>query len=142
MPRVDFYVLEDEQLHPRLLTVCRLVEKALEHGHQVHIHTDSAATASMIDDCLWTFRDDAFIPHAVDAPEDESVSVRIGLQSEPVAAADVLINLATQVPDFYKRFERLIEVVNQDPAIRDTGREHFRFFREQGLELHHHPIRA
>lgn len=139
MARVDFYVLPDDQAQTRLMTVCRLIDKAQALGHRIHVHSDSRATAMALDDLLWTFRDLAFIPHAVE-PGNADLPVSIGHGSPPPSGADVLINLATDIPDFYRDFERVVEVVNQEPGIRDAARVHFRFYREQGLELHHHTL--
>ncbi|MCG5495275.1 DNA polymerase III subunit chi [Ectothiorhodospira variabilis] len=137
MTRVDFYLLKGTHAQQRLTTVCRLVHKAFGLGHRVHIHTRSQNEARALDDLLWTFKDDAFIPHGIN-PDDARVPVSIG--PNPPETAQVLVNLAAEVPEHFDRFERVAEVVNEDPAVRDSGRARFRHYREQGCDLHHHPL--
>lgn len=61
MSEILFYHLESQPLE-RVLPV--LVEKSLERGWKVVVETASDERAEIIDNLLWTFRDDSFLPHA------------------------------------------------------------------------------
>jgi DNA polymerase-3 subunit chi len=63
VPRIDFYVLPDHQEKGRSLLACRLADKAYSLGHTVYLFASSEARAAALDDLLWTFRQDSFIPH-------------------------------------------------------------------------------
>jgi DNA polymerase III subunit chi len=139
MTRIDFYVLDDTDPGTRLHTACRLIHKAFGLGHRVHVHTGSPGLSRQLDDLLWTFRDVSFIPHEVEG-DDDACPVRICHAREPAAAGEILVNLDLQVPLFFSRFERVAEIVNQEPAIRDAGRERYRFYRERGYDLSHHRL--
>jgi len=141
MTRIDFYVLDDTDPGKRLHTACRLIHKAYGLGHRVHVHTGSAGLSRQLDELLWTFRDTAFIPHQVQG-EDPDCPVQIAHDLEPATAGQFLLNLDPQVPLFFSRFERVAEIVNQDPAVRDPGRERYRFYRDRGYDLTHHPLGA
>jgi DNA polymerase-3 subunit chi len=52
----------------------------------------------------------------------------------------VLINLASEVPEFFSRFERLIECVDHEESVKAAGRQRFRFYREHGYPLNTHNI--
>ena len=69
--QVDFYILETAAAHEQLRTACRLAEKAWHKGHRVFIHTDSKETARSLDDMLWTYRQDSFVPHALFSGQTE-----------------------------------------------------------------------
>ncbi len=61
MTEVLFYHLEHstlEQVLPRLL------EKSLERGAKVAVLTSRADQLEALDEALWTYRDDSFLPHA------------------------------------------------------------------------------
>lgn len=139
MTQVDFYILQGSENSGRYRTACRLVEKAYALGHRVHIHTDSALVARQLDDLLWTFRDRSFIPHEIAPQNSDPIMVTIGHGWIP-KQCDVLINLATEVPEFFSRFQRIAEIIDQDR--RQSGREHYRFYRDRGYSLTHHELNS
>lgn len=143
-PRVDFYVIADPEPRARAKFACALVEKALELGNRVHLHCSDAAEAEAIDTLLWTFRDRAFVPHAraTDAGGAADEPVMVGHLEPPAAPREVLVNLAPTVPAWFATFERVTEVVSEDPVVRAAGRERFRAYRAHGCEPTTHKIGA
>ncbi|MEQ1802162.1 MAG: DNA polymerase III subunit chi [Gammaproteobacteria bacterium] len=144
--RVSFYVLSDAESGSRLGYACRLVEKAYKLQHRIHAHAGDATMARNLDDLLWTFRQGSFVPHELLAAAGKAplAPVTIGSadaagQAEP-PAADLLVNLATEVPAFYDRFPRIAEIIDGSPAGREAGRARHRFYREQGLEPETHEV--
>lgn len=141
MPKVDFYILADQNPNGRQLLACRLTEKAYSLGHTVYIHVDNAEEAQRLDDLLWTFRDGSFVPHTLfPAAADDTSPVLIGWHADSAAGADVLINLGAEVPAFFERFERIAELVNQEPIVLQTSRQRFRAYRDRGLNPETHKI--
>lgn len=139
MTRIDFYVLDGHDPGQRLRTACKLISKAFGLGHRIHVHTGSPALSRQMDELLWTFRDVSFIPHEVEG-DDPDCPVQICHGREPVRAGEILVNLDESVPLFFSRFERVAEIVNQEPAVRDAGRERYRFYRDRGYALTHHRL--
>ena len=141
MTRVDFYVLDSGGAAARNTLACRLVEKAYLRGHQIYVHTSSSADARQLDDMLWTFRAGSFVPHCLQEDANETpCPVHIGAGETTEGATDVLINLAADVPPFFSRFERVIEVVTPDAPVRDEARERYRYYRDRGYALESHNI--
>ena len=143
--RVDFYILEADAEHERLRTACRLAEKAWQRGHRVFIHAGSASLARLVDDILWTYRQDSFVPHAlwpdrVDVGEDRREPVLIGDGTGEPADIDVLINLAEDIPGFADRSARVAEIVPGDDAGRRSGRARYRIYRERGVAIEQHNL--
>ena len=142
--RVDFYVIADPEPRARAKFACALVEKAFALGNRVHLHCGDAAEAEQIDTLLWTFRDRAFVPHAralaEHAAPDEPVVV--GHLEPAPAPREVLVNLAPSVPPWFASFDRVAEVVSEDPVIKAAGRERYRVYRGQGCEPTTHQIGA
>lgn len=147
MPRTDFYLLKsssdadmDANEHTRLLTACRIIEKAYVQSHKIYIFCTDKKQAEILDKLLWDFKDISFIPHAQN-PNTSDAPVLIGdSTSPPPEFCDILINLADAVPDFFKHFQRIIEVIPENSESRQKAREKYRFYREQQCELHSHNL--
>ncbi len=140
MARVDFYILPDDNLNNLRLFACRLAEKAWQQGQRILIRTENGDEARRMDDLLWTFRDGSFIPHGLAGGEDQDQQpILIGPGNQPLPQVPLLINMCadTVQPD---AAERVAEIVNQEAGLKQRGREHYKMYREQGHELHHHEM--
>jgi len=137
MTRVDFYILQDVDLIAAQRFACRLAAKALTSGSAVHVHTDDSAAAQAFDDLLWQYPEYRFVPHACEGATDAGTPVVIGWNPPP-APDGLLINLASSVPTFFGRFERVAEIVVE--SRRADGRDRYRFYRDRGYPLFHHEL--
>lgn len=140
MTRIDFYILGDGATRTRDMTACRLAEKAFREGLRVYLHTASAEQARGLDELLWSFRDRSFVPHGVGPGADGDTPVRIGSDAEPDGTHEVLINLAEDVPAFFSRFDRVLEIVDTDEGARQAGRARYKFYRDRGYSLETHEL--
>ena len=141
MTRIDFYVIGDDGPDAEALTACRLVEKAYGMGHRVYLHCENEERARALDGLLWTFRQDSFVPHQLyGSPGAESAPVLLGFSDDPQVEPEVLVNLAPAVPPFFKRFERLAEIVGTDAEARALSRERFRHYSGEGYSLQTHRL--
>ncbi|HEX8541248.1 MAG TPA: DNA polymerase III subunit chi [Pseudomonas sp.] len=139
MTQVDFYILPSAEPLARLDFACKLTEKAWRLGHRVYLHCSDAAQRDDLDARLWRFKGEAFLPHSA-AEDDQVSSVVLGLGDDPGQHQDLLVNLDLRIPEFFKRFARVAEIVVEDPAIRLAARESFRFYREHGYPLQDHRL--
>jgi len=95
-----------------------------------------------MDERLWTFQDTAFLPHALqDDPLAAEAAVLIGERDPGSDHSDVLINLATTMPAFFTRFDRVLEVVDEDATVRAEGRLRYRHYQERGYPLEVHELK-
>lgn len=141
MTRIDFYVLPNADPTERSLLACKLAGKAYSQGLKVYIHTPSASDTQHLDDLLWTFRDNSFLPHAIhSAATDDAAPILLGHDHEPTDHTDVLINLGTDIPLFFSRFDRVTELVDQRPDYLAQSRERYQFYKERGYELNTHKL--
>ena len=139
MTRIDFYVLSSQGDDARLNFACRLTDKAFGLGQHVFLHAGDDLQARRLDDMLWTFKAGSFVPHALADARSEPEPVQIGSGSEPANAQwDVLINLAHEVPEFFSRYQRVAEVIDEQPERRSQGRDRYRFYKERGYQIHTH----
>lgn len=143
MTQVDFYLLQDDSAQNRVGFACRLADKAYRLGNRVFIHTESAEQTRQLDDLLWTFQQNSFVPHAIYQPaQNNPPPVLLAHNGEPDASNQVLINLAAEVPLFFSRFERVAELVNQNADIRQRGRSRYSFYKDRGYPLRTHEIKT
>ena len=140
IPRVDFYILTTPEPKARYPFACRLADKAYRQGHKIYIHTHTESEARILDDLLWSFQEDSFLPHNLygDPSITLTPAIQIGCQADPLEHSDTLFNLNPDIPNFYQRFKRVIEVIPNEPQAREQARQHFRSYRERGCDLHTH----
>jgi DNA polymerase-3 subunit chi len=67
MSEVLFYHLSGQKLEAALPL---LVEKAAERGWNAVIRAGSEERLKVLDEALWTYRDDSFLPHGTEAEGD------------------------------------------------------------------------
>lgn len=139
MTRIDFYVLQSDRPHEGDIFACRLAEKAYRAGMRVLLAVDDRQRAEQLDGLLWTFREDSFLPHAPQGAEQRA-AVEINCGEEPGTHHGLLINLCSEVPGWFSRFERLAEIVVQQPRALERSRSRFSHFRDRGYPLQSHRI--
>ena len=128
-----------------LRTACRLAEKAVRK-FPVYLHCENADQASQLSNEMWSFRDDAFIPHRVhsitadDQASDSQEQVVIGFESPPSSMHAVMINLSPNTVPTFARFERLLEVVPAEHEARQASRTKYRFYKDRGYPLNTYNI--
>ncbi len=110
---------------------CRLLRKASASGAQVVVVGEPAQLREL-DQALWAFSPQDFVPHAVAGATPAPVLARTPIVLAPEAAAvahrQVLVNLAPGVPAGFEGFERLIELVGNDPEPLDSARVRWKHY--------------
>ncbi len=139
MTRVDFYILPLSDEAQRLQFACKLTEKAWNLGHRVLLYADSEAQANALDQLLWQTRPESFLPHN-NAADKQPAPIEISCEDDPGDHHDVLINLALEIPGFFSRFERVSEIVCQEPQQLTASRERWKFYQDRGYPLKSHKL--
>jgi len=136
MPRADFYLIDKPRFREQpLLLVCELVKRAFAAQQPTLILTRDHAQAEAIDELLWAFDEDAFIPHQL-AGDDDDAGTAVLIVPPGVDTPDrpLVINLREHCAS--GQFQRVLEVVAADPAERDGSRERWREYQRRDFELH------
>lgn len=137
MTRVVFYLISEETEEARWRTACRLIDKAYRQGFSLYTHLSTAGEVQQFDDLLWTFKEDAFIPHAVYGIQPD-FPVHVGYNQPALNKDTILVNLTFAIPEFHAQSDHIIEVL--PPGLRELGRKHYRFYRDQGYTLESHTL--
>lgn len=145
MTEIDFYVLPTDNPERRLEFACKLSEKAVARGHRVLIAVDTDAQAETLDECLWSFSNDSFLPHRIitaTSTADPAYPVEISVQAPCLDHHGLLISMSGEVPTYFSRFQRYAEVVIQQEQILASSRDHWSYFQHRGYPMQHRKLRG
>ena len=135
MTRVDFH----SKVPDKLVYACRLVRKARAANMHVVVFTRDRQQLEALDEALWTFSEQDFLPHVM-ADDALASQTPVILTADAEAALphhQILINLSGETPAHFARFERLFEVISTDEDDLAAGRERYRQYQQRGYPLTH-----
>lgn len=135
MPRADFYLIAKPRFRDEpLRLVCELARRAFASQQPTLILARDHPQAEALDELLWAFDDDAFIPHQVAGDEDDAqTAVLIAPPGVDTPDRPLVINLRETCAE--GSYQRVLEVVAADPAERDGSRTRWREYQRRGFEL-------
>ncbi len=139
--RIDFYVLEADATDGRLRLACKIIDRAYRSGHTAYLWARDDHETDLLDDLLWTFSQNSFVPHSRNNHNsDLTTPVHIVHHPPQSGSAEVVVSVADRPVEDYSNFLRIAEVVGFGEAEKQSGRSRFKFYRDQGLELETHRI--
>ena len=140
MPRADFYLIDKPRFREDpLLLVCELARKAFDSGQPVLVLARSDEQADALDEKLWEFDADAFVPHQIAGDDDDAITpVLIVPPGAPTAGRALVINLRDDCAPGL--FERVLEVVPADEGQRLGSRKRWTTYKAAGFEVAKHDM--
>ncbi|MBL8788836.1 MAG: DNA polymerase III subunit chi [Deltaproteobacteria bacterium] len=131
---VIFYDIPADARFP---LVSKLASAAWEKGRRLIVRA-FPEQAPALDEHLWVFREEAFVPHevALDAASLLDPEARIVIVTRDVApiAADILVQLAPCELAFARGFETVIDLVDATDDLRlNASRARFKAWSDAGL---------
>ena len=140
MPRADFYLIQKPRFREEpLLLVCELARKAFDANLATLVLARDAEQAEQLDDLLWSFDDDAYIPHQLAGDdEDELAPVLIASPDNDTPMRTLVINLRDTAVD--GKVDRVLEVVPADDSARGPLRERWKQYLARGFDLKKHDM--
>jgi DNA polymerase-3 subunit chi len=141
VPRADFYLIAKPRfLEKPLLLVCELARKACDSGQPLLVLVTSMAQAEVLDELLWEFDPDAYVPHQIaGTDEDDDVTPVLIVPPEMSPAMRPLVLNLRSAPA-PAGFERVLEVVPADPSARAPLRERWKHYAALGLDVAKHDM--
>ncbi len=141
MSKVNFYLLKQGESTEQYVFACRLCEKILSQKLKAFIYTDTQEQADYLDDLLWSYRPESFLPHCVIGTDlDEDVSIIIGYADKYQKGFDVLINLSQNIPEFHNEFNRIVEIIPATEDAKAQGRLRWKQYKDAANELDTHDV--
>ena len=141
--RYWFHILAQNTHAARNLHAAKLVDKAWQQGDRVCVLCDTEEQALELDDLLWNFTPEAFIPHSIAKAATTPCSDPVGILLYPPAAVDwdTVIVLSSALPEDADQYRRLALVAHNDPAVLNQARGHYKQLRTLGIEARVHDMR-
>ena len=141
MIRADFYLIDASAPQAGWQLACRLLDKAYQQKAQALVLCPDQGTAEQMDELLWTYKDDSFIPHNLigDGP-NKAPPIQIAWDGIPGHHRNILLQCTPALPEGFERFKRLLFVVVNDEALRADARAIYKQLREAGATLNVHEM--
>jgi len=144
MPEASFYILKTDSLSERFIFACKLIEKAYRCGEFCYVYTDSAQQSQQLDNQLWTFRENSFIPHQqydeLNNTPDNEKTVLIGHIAAPKNWQKLIFNLSSNYPEDLTKTERVLEILDNNETLKQAGRQRYRQYQQDGFKIATHEI--
>ncbi len=125
----------------RVPYLCRLLRKVAAAGKTAWVRVP-ADELFALDQALWTFSQEDFLPHAVVGQGEERHSPFV-LSDGPVpqrADLQVLVNGLADIPPEFSRHERVLEIVGTADEERAQARQRWRQYTQWGYTLARHDV--
>lgn len=129
MAKVSFYLFEKSP-ERQVESTCRLCRKILRQPERIWLLCADKDLQHELDERLWTFDAIGFIPHGIDQPQ---ASVCISAQL-PEQADWIIFNFNAEALEPYTKFSHIIEIIENNEAAKQIGREKFKQYRRLGIE--------
>jgi len=135
MPRADFYLIAKPRFRDDpLLLVCELARKAFESGQSTLVLVRSFEQAEQLDEKLWDFDENAFVPHQIAGDDDDAITpVLIVPPGSETPDRALVINLRDDCAPGL--FERVLEVVPAEEDQRTGSRARWKTYQHAGFEV-------
>lgn len=140
MSQVVFYIIKEQQVNhagvsEQLAYACSLACYFYLQNKKVFIYTDSQQDAFDVDEYLWQFDGDSFVPHNLlgEGPRF-GTPVEISWHA-PIHPRPILINLSTETPDFAINFQQIVDFVPFSEELKIAARTRYSSYKKMGLSL-------
>jgi DNA polymerase III subunit chi len=135
MTEILFYQLNGQKLEQVLPP---LIQRSLERGWRVVVQASSDERVEALDAHLWTWRDDAFLPHATwreaEAAE-QPVLLTVNAENPNGAVVRFLVDGAA-LPSDATAYQRLVLLFDgDDPEALETARARWVHVKNQGFDV-------
>ena len=113
MPEILFFHLQSRPLEQVLPTI---LDRALSRGQKVVVEVSSQERLQVLDDHLWTYSDESFLPH-VTAMEADAATNPVVLTTSghnPNAATVRICADGVRIPDALADYERVVLIFDGD----------------------------
>ncbi len=133
--RVIFY--EVTQNNVKLAFICQKAVEAFSQEKKLLITVPNLQAAQYVDDLLWRFSEESFIPHVVtDHPTAEWVAITLQNHIN-VNGAVRLLNLCPTPPPLFQEVVEIYEFYDKtDGQKAELSQKRYQFYEEKKLDLH------
>ncbi|EPG35699.1 DNA polymerase III subunit chi [Acinetobacter colistiniresistens] len=129
MAQISFYLFENSA-ERQVESACRLCRKILNQHPQIWWYCTDADLQTELDELLWRFDPVSFIPHGID-----QVTSPVCISAELPPSSDwIVFNFNNHALEQTQDFRHIIEIIENNEAAKQIGREKFKMYRRLGIE--------
>jgi DNA polymerase-3 subunit chi len=121
----------------RMAYACRLLRKGVSQGQRLFVVAE-LDFLTRLDNALWAVSPQDFVSHCWGTQEAFVVAhsgVILATELVSLPGVKTAINFGPQVPAHFEQFERLIEVVSDDPSEKAEARDRWKQYTALGYTL-------
>lgn len=148
MKKVIFYLLENQKpasesgvlYHEKL--ACEKIAEIWQANKRILVACQDQQQAERIDEYLWQFDTDHFVPHnlAGEGMKGGSPVEICWPQKRSNGNRHVLINLQEQFPEFAAVYSDIVDFVPVDERLKELARTRYKLYKEAGFNLKTIPV--
>ena len=140
MKQADFYILPCADQEGKFDFLGKLMGRILGGGHQIYLHCNDQYSCEQASQALWQYRDTSFLANALSS-EEIIAPITIGWGEQGAEHTDVLINYSDSIPATAAKFQRVVEIVIQQPEVLALSRIRYKQYQQQGFNIKHNDMR-
>ncbi len=129
---VLFYVLQSNDQLSRDNFVTKLINKINNEQRKVDICLSSTDDCLRLEQAIWSYKPQSFIANSIAKSSTSPVQLWDKKVAQP--CLDVLLNLHTNFPDNFLKYNRAIEILDQSEELIEMGRNRWKQYKQQGIE--------
>lgn len=136
MTAIHFYHLTTSPLERAMPA---LLQKMHEVGHKTLVLCEDEARMKQLNELLWTFQPDSFLPHGSTAePRPDVQPILLATEPDAKNAANMLLVTDGRTPDELDNYDRVLDMFNgnDDEAVQQA-RVRWKIYKDSGRELHY-----
>jgi DNA polymerase-3 subunit chi len=147
--QVMFYLLNDDKekinsqnadTSSAFYHACLQASYFYRQNQRVFIYTQDKQSAEQIDELLWAFDSDSFVPHNLSGEGPKHGSA-VEISDQPLRGRrPVLINLTPTAPSFASQFQFIVDFVPSNELLKQQARERFKAYRQWGFAVDNQPV--
>ena len=122
------------------MRACEIAERTYVQGDKLQIIAADQQQAARLDDLLWTFKPDSFVPHRFSRDEKDEVTspVVITIGEEKIPGFEFLLMLNYCAVEIVAQFSQVIHLVVVDSQeCLEASRHYWAQLKEAGFRLRH-----
>jgi len=134
LPEVLFYHLTESRLEEALPP---LIERSLQRGWRVVVQTGSDERRDALDQLLWTYRDESFLPHGTEVADHPDMQPVLLCSSYSNAnGADIRFLVDAADPPALDEYERVVFMFDgHDQEQLEAARRHWKRLKDTGTTM-------
>ena len=121
------------------MRACEIAEENYAQGRKLQIIALDQEQAERLDDLLWTFKPDSFVPHGlwVGSLDEPDQPVVITIRKEQLQGMDSLLMMGYSEVDLVSRFSHAVHLVVDTEERLDSSRRYWTLLKDAGFSLGH-----